>query len=103
MVQFPHERSLVQTHADKPFALIGVNSDTDKKMTAKRMERYEINWRSFSNGPKGPRGPISKALGIPTWPYSIVLDADGVIRYKDVHGEELDEAIEVLLSEIEEG
>ena len=27
---YPHERSLVKTLADKPFALIGVNSDADK-------------------------------------------------------------------------
>ena len=27
---YPHERSLVERLKDKPFALIGVNSDTDK-------------------------------------------------------------------------
>ena len=28
---YPHERSLVERMKDKPFALIGVNSDVDKK------------------------------------------------------------------------
>ena len=28
---YPHERSLVKRLANKPFALIGVNSDRDKK------------------------------------------------------------------------
>lgn len=102
MAQFHHERSLVQKYADRPFALLGVNGDTDMKMLPKRMARYEINWRSFSNGPKGPRGPISGAWGA-TWPYTVVLDAQGVVRYKAVYGEQLDEAIETLLAEVDEG
>ncbi len=34
---YPHERSLVKRLADEPFALIGVNSDADKKKLRPRM------------------------------------------------------------------
>ena len=71
-------------------------------MFEKRLQRFKINWRSFWNGPSGPRGPISRAWNA-RWPYSMLLDAEGVVRYVDVHGPELEKAIEVLLAELEEG
>jgi hypothetical protein len=98
---YPHERSLVKRLADKPFALIGVNSDTDKEKLRKRMEEERITWRSFWNGPKGTDGPISKAWNVRGWPTIYVLDAKGVIRFKDVREEKLDEAVDELLKELE--
>ena len=103
MALFPHERSLVKKYSDQPFAILGVNSDTDKKRLPDRLERYDINWRSFWNGPKGPRGPIAKDWNIPTWPYSYLLDADGVIRYRNLTGKDLEVAIEKLLEEAANG
>ena len=58
---YPHERSLVERLQDKPFALIGVNSDIDKKELKKRMEKEKITWRSFWCGPEGTGGPIPTA------------------------------------------
>jgi hypothetical protein len=52
---YAHERSLVKRLDDMPFALIGVNSDTDKDALKKAMEKQHITWRSFSNGPEGAR------------------------------------------------
>ena len=37
------------------------------------------------------------------WPTIYVLDAQGVIRFKDVRGEEIDEAVDQLLKELEAG
>ena len=92
----------MKQHADKPFALIGINSDTDMEMAKKRLAKHEINWRSFWNGPKGPRGTISTDWKVPTWPWTVVIDDEGVIRYVNVMGEALDGAIEALLAEVEE-
>ena len=36
---YPHERSLVKRLADKPFALVGVNSDGNKEELKKVMEQ----------------------------------------------------------------
>ena len=43
---YPHERSLVKKMKDKPFALIGVNSDPRPKVKAAKI-RENITWRSF--------------------------------------------------------
>ena len=99
---YPHERSLVKRLADEPFALIGVNSDPDLDELRPRLEEESITWRSFWNGPDGTGGPISQAWGVRSWPTIYVLDAEGVIRFKNVRGEAMDEAVDELLAEMKQ-
>jgi hypothetical protein len=98
---YPHERSLVKRLANAPFALIGVNSDRDLEKLKKRMVEENITWRSFWNGPKGTGGPISARWNVTGWPTIYVLDHEGVIRYKGVRGEAMDEAVDTLLAEMQ--
>lgn len=99
---YPHERSLVKKLADKPFALIGVNSDTDLEHLSQVREEENITWRSFWNGPEGTGGPIAAKWNVRGWPTIYVLDGKGVIRYKNVRGPDMDEAITELLAEMGE-
>ena len=99
---YPHERSLVKRLENEPFALIGVNSDSDKEALRPRMEEENITWRSFWNGPEGTSGPISTAWNVRGWPTIYVLDHEGRIRYKGVRGEAMDEAVDTLLAEMKE-
>lgn len=85
---YPHERSLVDEMKDKPFALIGVNSDKDIARAKKAVADNNLNWRSFHAGPDGTRGPIPKAWAIQGWPTIVVLDGEGVIHYRGHDGEE---------------
>jgi hypothetical protein len=99
---FPHERSLVKRMEGKPFALIGVNSDSDKKLLKEQNEKQQITWRSFWNGPDGTGGPISKKWAVKGWPTLYLIDAKGVIRYKFLGSpgdEKLDELIDELVKE----
>lgn len=98
------QRSLVQRLADRPFALIGVNSDRDREALAEIVKREQITWHSFWNGPQGPRGPISTRWEVRGWPTQFLLDAQGVIRQRFVGApsqEKLIDAIESLLKEAE--
>ena len=96
---FPHERSLVKQLADQPFALIGVNSDGDLELARKKKVERNITWRNFWNGENGTAGPIATKWGVKRWPTIYVIDAKGVIRYKNVRNDELDKAITTLLAE----
>ena len=96
---FPHERSLVKQLADKPFALIGVNSDPDLKQVQGAVREKDITWRSFWNGELGTSGPIAIKWSVYMWPTIYVVDAKGTIRFKGIRGEELDDAITKLLAE----
>jgi hypothetical protein len=97
---FPHERSLVKRLEGKPFALVGVNSDTDKEKLHKANEEKGITWRSFWNGPKGTGGPISEKWNVHGWPTLYIIDDKGVIRQKWVGSPgdgPMDKAIDELL------
>ena len=99
---YPHERSLVKRLANKPFALIGVNSDGDRAKLKTVIQKENITWRSFWDG-GGTGGPIATAWNVQSWPTIYVLDAEGRIRYKNVREAALDNAIDTLLAETEEG
>ncbi len=97
----PHERSLVARLEDKPFALIGVNSDDDKVFYREQAKRNGVTWRSFWNGPLGPSGPIASTWGVTSWPTIYVLDHRGVSRCRGVRGADMDAAVDQLLGELE--
>jgi hypothetical protein len=97
---YPHERSLVKELANEPFALIGVNSDENLEELKPRLEQERITWRSFWNGEGGTSGNIAERWNVQSWPTLYVIDAKGVIRYKNVDGEALDAAIKTLLAEL---
>lgn len=96
---FPHERSLVKRLADKPFALIGVNTDGDREKTKEKNKEQQITWRSFWDG--STDGPICKSYNVQAFPTIYVLDHKGVIRYKGVREKAMDEAVDALLKELE--
>ena len=99
---YPHERSLVRKLADKPFAIVGVNSDRNLDKVRSTAAKKSISWRSFWNGEEGTQGPISKKWRITGWPTTYLIDKDGVIRHKNLRGKALDKAIEELMAEMGE-
>ena len=99
---YPHERALVKKLADKPFAIIGVNSDADLDEIRRIVKEKNITWRSFWNGPDGRQGPIAQRWNIAGWPTIYILDANGVIRLKQLGADQqpLDDMITQLLGEM---
>jgi thioredoxin-related protein len=77
---FPHERSLVQALAGKPFALVGVNSDQNKEELKAAMAKEQITWRSFWD--QTTSGPIARKFKVHGWPTLYVIDHKGAMRYK---------------------
>ena len=96
---YPHERSLVKRMANKPFALLGVNSDGDRDSIRKIVKEKNLTWRSWWDGP--PNGAIASAWNVRSWPTIFVLDHEGVIRHKNLRGDNLDKAIDELVAKAE--
>lgn len=63
------------------------------------MEEHAIPWRNAVEG--STDGPIANAWNVSGWPTIYVLDAKGVIRHKNLRGEQMDKAVEALLKEME--
>jgi hypothetical protein len=97
---YPHERSLVKRLANQPFVLLGVNSDQDCDELKEVMKTEGITWRSWWDG-GGTQGPIATQWNVQGWPTIYVLDHAGVIRYKGVRGDAMDEAVDTLLEKLD--
>lgn len=77
----PHERSLVNKMKNKPFALVGVNSDPEDKLKS-LIKKKEVTWPCFFDG-GDPSGPIATKWNISGWPTIYLIDRKGIIRFKD--------------------
>jgi len=97
VAMYPHERDLVARLKDRPFALVSVNTDEDVQALKKSIASGEITWRCWWDG--GTSGPITTRWGILSFPSVFVLDKAGVIRFKDVRGDDLEKAVASLLDE----
>ena len=95
---YPHERSLVERLKNEPFTILGVNSDpADNYRDA--IERESITWPSFWDG-GDTNGPIATMWGVTYWPTMFIIDHEGIIRDRDMRGEDIDEVIDRLLAEM---
>lgn len=97
---YPHEQEVARKLADLPFVLIGVNSDRDIETARGAVSSENLSWRHFWNGPKGTNGPIASQWNIEAWPSVYLIDAKGVIRYKEPLGKDIYQGVEKLMAEM---
>ena len=81
----------------RPFALLGVNADGDREQVRRVVTVKGLNWRSWWDG----EGRIARRWRVNARPTLYVLDAQGLIRYRVTRPEELEQAVEKLLGELE--
>ncbi|WP_435018058.1 TlpA family protein disulfide reductase [Tundrisphaera sp. TA3] len=92
---YPEERALAKKLEGRPFALLGVNADADVGTLKAAIASGEITWRCWWDG--GMDGPITTRWGVSGIPETYLIDAAGVIRRKNLRGEELERAVLTLL------
>jgi thiol-disulfide isomerase/thioredoxin len=91
----PHEHSIVKKLQGKPFAFVGISADDDVTELRQFLAAQRITWPNIFDG---ANGSIQRQYAIQHYPTIYVLDAAGIIRYKEVRGAELERAVEGLLS-----
>jgi thiol-disulfide isomerase/thioredoxin len=93
----PHEREMVEKLKGKPFALISVSADEDKKELEEFIAKEPMPWAHWW---EGADAPLLKQWNIRFFPTIYVIDDKGVIRHKNIRGEELEKAVEKLVAEV---
>jgi thiol-disulfide isomerase/thioredoxin len=93
----PHERDMVKKFKDKPFTFISVSADEKKETLKDFVKDTPMPWTHWWNG---HTGGILKDWKVEHFPTIYVLDTKGVIRYKEIRGDELEAAVEKLLAEV---
>jgi thiol-disulfide isomerase/thioredoxin len=91
----PHERTMVERLKDKPFVLISISADAEKQTLVDFLAKEPMPWTHWWSGRDG----IVRDWDVKAFPTIYVLDARGVIRHKDIRGEELEKAVNALLAE----
>jgi peroxiredoxin len=81
---------------DRGFEVLGVSLDTDRASWLKAIADDNLSWHQISDI-KGWECEGSKLYGVPAIPHAVLIDRDGIITAKNLHGEELRKAIESLL------
>jgi len=93
----PHEKTLVERLKDEPFALLGINSDGDAETVKKILADESISWRQAIDGDTS--GPLATQWNVHGWPTIYVIDAEGVIRFRDVRDQAMEDAVVGLVAE----
>jgi len=94
---YDHERSLVNKYSGRPFVLLGINNDEEADIAQEAVKTNNLNWRSWYDG----SGSIAKAFAIVGYPTILLVDHNGVIRYRSPFEVDLDDAIAELVKEAE--
>ena len=94
----PHEKELVERLKNKPFALLGLNSDGPADKVQQIVKEQGLTWRQGVLG--STDAPLPKKWNVRGWPTIYIIDAQGVIRHKDLRGEQMDAAVDKLLAEL---
>jgi thiol-disulfide isomerase/thioredoxin len=92
----PHEREMVERLKDKPFTLVSISADSEKKTLTDFLAKENMPWTHWWNG---DQGGIVEEWEVEHYPTIYVIDAKGVIRHKELRGEELEKAVNDLLKE----
>jgi len=90
----------VKKLSGKPFALLGINSDEDLESIRQTIIDEQITWRSWWDEGRTD-GPIQTTWQVLQRPTIHLLDAKGIIRYKNIQPEGLDAAIDALIAEVQ--
>jgi len=81
------------------FEIIGISLDNSRRALMRFVdEREGMAWINIFPG-EAWDSPIADEYGVEAIPFTLLLDGEGVIRYRDLHGDALKEAIAELLAE----
>jgi peroxiredoxin len=82
----------------KGFEIYGVSLDNKKKQWLNIIKKYNISWTQVSDL-KFWLSPVTNLYNIQELPFNVLIDGNGVVIAKNLHGEELEQAIIKILKE----
>jgi thiol-disulfide isomerase/thioredoxin len=97
--EYPYQRLMLELYKDKPFALLGVNSDAKLDVARQGKVDSRLSYRAWWDGyrEESTKGPIAAAWGVTGWPAIYILDGQGVIRFAGLRHEDTLKAVAQLM------
>ncbi len=79
------------------FEIVGFSLDNSKANWQKVVDRFQISWPQISDL-KFWKSPVAKDYKVSELPYNLILNTDGTLVAKNLHGDELRKFLEELFS-----
>lgn len=95
VAQLPKLRALRERFKDKPFDVLGVDSDEDQEKLRQFITANHIDWLNVLD--RSTTGPLATAWHVTEWPTSFLVDGEGVIRGENLDFDALEAEVTRLL------
>ncbi|HAF70345.1 MAG: Alkyl hydroperoxide reductase/ Thiol specific antioxidant/ Mal allergen [Acetothermia bacterium 64_32] len=100
MEELPNVISIYQEFHDQGLEIIGISLDTSESQLRQVLQEKGMSWPQYFDG-KGWENEIALLYRVFGIPATFLLDREGIIRYRDLRGQELKEKVAELLGEEE--
>lgn len=93
----PHLVELYKQYKNKGFEIVGISLDSKADAWAKGVKDLNITWTQLSDL-KGWQNAGAALYGVNSIPHTVLVDKDGTIIAKNIHGEEIDAKLQETLN-----
>lgn len=94
--EMPHLVELYKQYKNKGFDIVGISLDSKPEAWAKGVEDLGITWTQLSDL-KGWQNAGAALYGVNSIPHTVLVDKDGTIIAKNIHGTEIDAQLQEAL------
>lgn len=94
--EMPHLVELYKQYKNKGFEIVGISLDSKPEAWTKGVKDLNITWTQLSDL-KGWQNAGAALYGVNSIPHTILVDKDGTIIAKNIHGEEIDAQLQEAL------
>ncbi len=92
----PELVQIYSEYSERGFEIIGVSLDRDTASWINAIEEDQLAWHHISDVQYWD-SEGAKLYGVPAIPHTVIIDREGIIAAKKIHGKELRQTIESLL------
>lgn len=94
--EMPHLVELYKQYKNKGFEIVGISLDNKPEAWAKGVKDLNITWTQLSDL-KGWQNAGAALYGVNSIPHTVLVDKDGTIIAKNLHGEEVEAKLKEVL------
>ncbi len=98
MREMPHLQGLRAKLQERGFEVLGISLDTKLEALEETLAAGTMEWPQVFDGKKFA-GPLAKAFGVRRIPFTLLVDARGIVRYAGLRGANLERLVMELREE----
>ena len=96
--EMPNVKKVYNEFHGNGFEILGISLDDSSAKFRSYVDEQDISWPQIFDG-KGWKSEVGKLYAVGSIPATFLLDRNGKIRYRDLRGDDLYEAVKILIAE----